>query len=159
MIELNHTYEPCLGHGPCPRSVGDWAQIRILTIVDTFSRYSPATDPRFSYKGEDVVQTLERVCRKLGYPSTIRVDSGSKFISKDRNLWADANDVILDFSRPGKPTDNAFIEPFSGSFRSECLNAHWFMSLDDAREKLETWRRDYNTVRLHSAIVNNSRYH
>jgi putative transposase len=71
-------------------------------------------------------------------------------------LWAYANDVVLDFSRPGKPTDNAYIESFNGSFRSECLNAHWFMSLDDAREKLETWRRDYNTVRPHSAIGNNA---
>ncbi|GAB5511083.1 MAG: hypothetical protein Rhims3KO_24840 [Hyphomicrobiales bacterium] len=129
-------------------------KLRILTIVDTFSRYSPATDPRFSYKGEDVVQTLEKVCREVGYPKTIRVDNGSEFISRDMDLWAYANDVILDFSRPGKPTDNAFIESFNGSLRSECLNAHWFMNLDDAKQKLEAWRRDYNTVRPHSAIDN-----
>ena len=130
-------------------------KLRILTIVDTFSRFSPATDPRFSYKGEDVVLTLERVCRQDGYPKTIRVDNGSEFVSRDMDLWAYTNDVILDFSHPGKPTDNAYIESFNGSFRSECLNAHWFMSLDDAREKLEAWRRDYNTVRPHSAIGNN----
>lgn len=130
-------------------------KLRILTIVDTFSRYSPAADPRFSYKGEDVVQTLERVCQEVGYPKTIRVDNGSEFVSRDMDLWAYANDVTLDFSRPGKPTDNAYIESFNGSFRSECLNAHWFMSLDDARQKLEAWRRDYNTVRPHSAIGNN----
>lgn len=58
------------------------------------------------------------------------------------DLWAYANDVTLDFSRPGKPTDNAFIEAFNGRFRAECLNAHWFMSLEDAAEKLEAWRRD-----------------
>jgi len=62
--------------------------------------------------------------------------------------------VILDFSRPGKPTDNAFIESFNGKFRAECLNAHWFMGLDDAREKLEDWRKDYNNVRPHSSIGN-----
>jgi len=129
-------------------------KLRILTIIDTFSRYSPATDPRFSYRGEDVVQTLERVCREVGYPKTIRVDNGSEFISRDLDLWAYTNDVILDFSRPGKPTDNAYIESFNGSFREECLNTHWFMSLDDAREKLETWRVDYNNVRPHSAIGN-----
>ncbi len=129
-------------------------KLRILTIVDTYSRFSPATDPRFSYKGEDVVQTLERVCSEVGYPKTIRVNNGSEFISRDLDLWAYANDVILDFSRPGKPTDNAYIESFNGSFRNECLNTHWFMSLDDAREKLEAWRRDYNTVRPHSAIGN-----
>ncbi len=62
--------------------------------------------------------------------------------------------AVLDFSRPGKPTDNAFIESFNGKFRAECLNAHWFMSLEDAREKMEAWRRDYNEVRPHSAIGN-----
>lgn len=129
-------------------------KLRILTIVDTFSRYSPATDPRFSYKGEDVVQTLERVCRADGYPKTIRVDNGSEFISRDLDLWAYARGVTLDFSRPGKPTDNAYIEAFNSSFRQECLNTHWFMSLDDARDKLEAWRVDYNHVRPHSAIGN-----
>ena len=129
-------------------------KIRILTIVDTFSRFSPATDPRFSYRGEDVVQTLERVCRRHGYPKTIRVDQGSEFISRDLDLWAYQRGVTLDFSRPGKPTDNAFIESFNGKFRAECLNTHWFMSLDDARSKLEEWRRDYNEVRPHSAIGN-----
>jgi putative transposase len=129
-------------------------KLRILTIVDTYSRYSLATDSRFSYRGEDVVQTLERVCREVGYPKTIRVDNGSEFISRDLDLWAYAHDVTIDFSRPGKPTDNAYIESFNGSFREECLNTHWFMSLDDAREKLEVWRRDYNEVRPHSAIGN-----
>lgn len=129
-------------------------KIRMLTIVDTFSRYSPAVDPRFSYRGEDVVETLERVCREAGYPKAIRVDQGSEFISRDLDLWAYHKGVILDFSRPGKPTDNAFIESFNGKFRSECLNAHWFMSLDDARRKIEDWRKDYNEVRPHSAIGN-----
>jgi putative transposase len=77
---------------------------------------------------------------------------GSEFISRDLDLWAYANDVILDFSRPGKPTDNGFIEAFNSKFRAECLNAHWFMSLADAREKLEDWRRHYNEDRPHSAI-------
>ena len=130
------------------------SKLRILTIVDTFSRFSPATDPRFNYKGEDVVQTLERVCRKMGYPKSIRVDNGSEFISRDLDLWAYQKGVILDFSRPGKPTDNAYIESFNGKFRQECLNAHWFMSLDDARAKMEEWREDYNNVRPHSAIGN-----
>lgn len=127
-------------------------KIRVLTVVDTFSRFSPVIDPRFAYRGEDVVQTLERVCRQIGYPRTIRVDNGSEFISRDLDLWAYANDVTLDFSRPGKPTDNGFIEAFNSKLRAECLNAHWFLTLADAREKLETWRRDYNDVRPHSAI-------
>lgn len=130
-------------------------KIRVLTIVDTFSRFSPATDPRFSYRGEDSVQTLERVCRKIGYPKSIRVYQGSEFISRDLDLWAYQKDVTLDFSRPGKPTDNALIESFNGKFRAACLNTHWFMSLYDARAKMEERRRDYNEVRPHSAIGNN----
>lgn len=77
-------------------------KIRVLTVVDTFSRFSPALNPRFSYRGEDVVQTLETTCAVVGYPKTIRVDQGSEFISRDLDLWAYANDVTLDFSRPGK---------------------------------------------------------
>ena len=117
------------------------------------------TDPRWAgirrpYKGEDVVLTLERICKIVGYPKSIRVDQGSEFISRDLDLWAYQKDVVLDFSRPGKPTDNSFIESFNGKFRAECLNAHWFMSLDDARTKMEEWRRDYNEIRPHSAIGN-----
>ena len=127
-------------------------KLRILTIVDTHSRYCPATDARFTYRGEDVVQTLERVCKNTGYPKTIRVDNGSEFISRDLDLWAYANNVTLDFSRPGKPTDNGFIEAFNSKLRAECLNAHWFLTLADSREKVETWRRYYNEDRPHSAI-------
>ena len=127
-------------------------KLRILTIVDTHSRYCPATDPRFTYRGEDVVQTLERICKSSGYPKTIRVDNGSEFISRDLDLWAYVNNVTLDFSRPGKPTDNGFIEAFNSKLRAECLNANWFMTLADAREKLEFWRRHYNEDRPHSAI-------
>jgi putative transposase len=123
-------------------------------VIDTYSRYSPVIDPRFSYRGEDVVATLDHVCGKIGYPKTIRVDQGSEFISRDLDLWAYMNGVTLDFSRPGKPTDNAFIEAFNGRLRAECLSANWFMSLSDAREKLECWRGDYNTVGPHSAIGN-----
>jgi putative transposase len=129
-------------------------KLRILTVVDTFSRFSPTIDPRYTCRGEDVVQTLEKVCKRVGYPSTIRVDQGSEFISRDPDLWAYQKGVTLDFSRPGKPTDNAFIESLNGKFRAECLNTHWFMSLDDAREKMESWRKDYNEVRPHSAIGN-----
>jgi putative transposase len=131
-------------------------KIRVLTVVDIFSRFSPVLDPKFSYRAEDVVATLERVCASIGYPKTIRVDQGSEFVSRDLDLWAYANGVTLDFSRPGKPTDNAFIEAFNGRFRAECLNAHWFLTLDDARAKLEDWRKYYNDHRPHGAIGNKS---
>jgi len=122
--------------------------------VDTFTRFSPAIEPRFSFRAADVVEVLERVGLQHGFPKTIRVDQGTEFVSRDLDLWAYQRGVTLDFSRPGKPTDNAFIESLNGKFRAECLNAHWFMSLDDARAKCEAWRRDYNEVRPHSAIGN-----
>ncbi len=84
-------------------------KLRILTGSDTFSRYVPVLDVRFSYRGEDVVNSLERVCLEIGYPKTIRVDNGSEFISRDLDLWACHKGVVLGFSRPGKPTHNAFI--------------------------------------------------
>ena len=127
-------------------------KIRVLTVVDTFSRYVPVLDPRFSYRAEDVVRTLEHVCPRLGYPKTIRVDQGSEFVSRDLDLWAYTRGVTLDFSRPGKPTDNAYIEAFNGRFRAECLNTHWFLTLADAAEKMEDWRRYYNEERPHGAI-------
>jgi len=127
-------------------------KLRVLTIVDTFTRFSPAIEPRFKFCGADVVEVLERVGREVGFPTAIRVDQGSEFVSRDLDLWAYQR--TLDFSRPGKPTDNAFIESFNGKFRTECLNAHWFMSLDDAQRKCEAWRRDYNEERPHSAIGN-----
>lgn len=103
---------------------------------------------------EDVVATLDLVCRDIGYPKTMRVDNGSEFISRDMDFLAYPRGVTLDFSRPGKPTDNAFIEAFNSKVRSECLNTHWFMSLQDACEKMEAWRRYYNEERSHSAIGN-----
>ncbi len=85
-------------------------------------------------------------------PKRIQVDNGSEFISKVLDQWAYENEVTLDFSRPGKPTDNPFIESFNGSFRDECLNVNWFLSLDDAKEKIEAFKNDYNGFRPHSSL-------
>lgn len=132
----------------------DGRKIRILSIIDNYSRLSPALDARMAYRGSDVVDTLERLASTYGRPRRIRVDQGPEFISKDLDLWAWTHDVTLDFSRPGKPTDNAFAESFNGRVRAECLNANWFLSLEDARLKCEAWRVDYNTVRPHSSLGN-----
>lgn len=94
-------------------------KLRVLTVVDTFSRYVPMLVLRYSNGGEDVVAALDRVCRATGYPKTIGVDQGSEFVSRYMDLWAYQRGVVLDFSRPGKPTDNAFIEAFNGRFRAE----------------------------------------
>ena len=135
----------------------DDRRIRILTIVDAYSRLSPAIDARSHYRGTDAVETLERVTRVYGTAKTIRLDNGPEFISKALDLWAWLNGVTLDFSRPGKPTDNAFIEAFNGSFRAERPNTSWFLSLADARAKCAAWLSDYNTVRPHSSIGRKTR--
>ena len=132
----------------------DRSRIRILTVVDAFTRYSPAVDPRRSYRADDVVDTLARITRMYWMPREIRVDNGSEFISKSLDLWAYMNGVKLDFSRPGKPTDNSFVESFNGKFREEFLNASWFLTLEEAKAKCEAWRREYNKVRPHSSIGN-----
>jgi putative transposase len=129
-------------------------KIRVLSVLDTFSRYVPALDPRFSYRGEDVVVTLEQVCGQVGYSKAIRVDHGSEFVSRDLDPGAHQKGVTLDFPRLSKPTDSAFIEAFNVRCRAECLNQDWFLSLADAREKLEDWCRYYNEERPHGAIGN-----
>jgi putative transposase len=129
-------------------------RFRSLTVVDNFSRECLAIEVGQHIRGEDVVQVMSRLAFYRGIPRTIHVDNGPEFISKELDKWAYENGVTLDFSRPGKPVDNAFIESFNGSFRDECLNTNWFLSLEDAREKIEAWRKDYNEWRPHSSLDN-----
>jgi len=119
-------------------------RFRALTVVDNFSRECLAIEADQGMRGEQVVKVLERLKYVRGLPEVIRVDNGSEFISKAMDKWAYDNQVKLSFSRPGKPVDNAFIESFNGSFRDECLNVNWFLSIQDARQKIEAWRKDYN---------------
>jgi putative transposase len=130
----------------------DGRRLRALTVVDNYTRESLAIDVGQSLKGEDVVNTLNRIAVYRGLPATIKVDNGSEFISKAMDRWAYERGIELDFSRPGTPTDNAKVESFNGRFRQECLNMHWFLSLDDAKSKIEAWRRYYNETRPHSAL-------
>lgn len=132
----------------------DGRRVRVLTIVDNFSRVCPLIGVGSRYKGSHVVEALSTAAKRYGLPERIQVDNGPEFISKDVDLWAYANKVVLDFSRPGKPTDNAFIESFNSRFRDECLNQHWFLNLADAKQKIEVWRQDYNLTRPHSSIGN-----
>jgi putative transposase len=134
------------------RSTGK--KLRVLPVFDTASRYVPVLDLRYRYRDEDVVATLDRVCRTAGYSKTIRVDQGSAFVSRNMDPRADQRGVVLDVSRPAKPTDNAFIEAFNGRLRAECLKQHWFLTLADAAEKLEALCRYDNEERLHGAIGN-----
>ena len=131
----------------------DGRRFRALTLVDNYSRECLEIEVGQSLKGFDVVEVMERLKYKRGIvPKRIQVDNGSEFISKILDKWAYENKVVLDFSRPGKPTDNPFIESFNGSFRDECLNVNWFLSLDDAKEKIDAFREDYNGFRPHSSL-------
>lgn len=130
----------------------DGRKFRMLTVVDLFTRECLAIDVEQRLTGEDVVRVLTAISNERGLPCTIKSDNGSEFISKAMDKWAYERGVELDFSRPGKPTDNANVESFNGRLRQECLNASWFMSLDDAKGKIEAWRRYYNESRPHSAL-------
>ena len=127
-------------------------RFRALTIVDIFSRECLGIEVDQGIKGDDVVNILDYIKSRRGTPRIIRCDNGPEFVSKVLDKWAYENHIVLDFSRPGKPTDNAFAESFIGSFRDECLNVNWFLSLEDARNKIETWRVDYNEYRHHSSL-------
>ncbi len=130
----------------------DGHRIRLLTIVDDFTRESLAIAVDQRLTGGRVAKVLDRICASRVRPQRIRVDNGTEFTSKRLDQWAYLNGVQLDFSRRGKPTDNGLIEAFNGRLRAECLNENWFLSMDDAREKVESWRRHYNGERPHSAL-------
>ena len=123
----------------------------MLTVVDCYTLESLDRHFDQSLKGEDVVRVLNNSVTIRGKPMTIKTDNGSEFISKVMDKWAYQRVIELDFSRQGKPTDNSMVESFSGRLRQECLNEHWFMSLQNARHKIEDWRSLYNEVRPHSA--------
>ena len=132
----------------------DGRNIRVLTIVDNFSRESLAAEVGVGFAGHAVARVLARVAEARGRPGTIRVDNGPEFASRAPDRWAYLNRVALDFSRPGKPTDNAFVESFNGRLRAECLDQRWFTSVADARRKPEAWRTEYNEERPHSSLGN-----
>jgi putative transposase len=132
--------------------LADGAKIRVLTIVDHFSRESPAIVVGRCLRAADVVRGLERLRLGGRKPHTITMDNGSEFVSKLLDQWAYVHDVELDFIQPGKPVQNAFIESFNGKLREECLNANWFETIHDARREIEAWRLDYNRMRPHASL-------
>lgn len=127
-------------------------RFRTLTVVDEFTRESLALYVDFSIPGATVVRELEKVRLARGTPKSIVIDNGSEFTGRAMDSWAFENGITLDFIRPGKPQENAFIESFNGKFREECLSENWFVSLEDARWTIEEWRLDYNNERPHSSL-------
>lgn len=130
----------------------DGRRIRLLTVVDDATRESLAIEVDTSLPGTRVIDVLERLADLRGLPRTIVADNGPEFAGRALDLWAHGRGLKIDFIRPGKPVDNAFVESFNGRLRDECLNENWFQSLGEARDVVEAWREDYNTVRPHRSL-------
>ena len=131
--------------------LSDGRKIRMLTVIDVYTREALAIEVGDRLCGEHVASVLNRLVYLRGAPSALFVDNGAEFTGQIVDLWAYHHKVRMDFSRPGTPTDNAHIESFNGSFRDECLNVNWFASVAEARQKIEAWRREYNESRPHMA--------
>lgn len=131
----------------------DGRAFRALTLVDACTRECPVIEVDVSLGGARVVEVLERLRVSRGLPQRITVDNGPEFRSKALDAWAHQHGVQLQFSRPGKPVDNTFIEAFNGRLRDECLNQHWFLSLADAQRTIERWRLGYNSARPHRGLA------
>jgi len=127
-------------------------RFRILNIVDDYSREMVGQLVDFSITGSQVVRFLNQISEVRQLPETITCDNGTEFTSKAMFFWQKDTDVKLGFIQPGKPTQNAFCESLNGKFRNECLNQHWFRSIEEAREEIDDWRHHYNHVRPHSAL-------
>jgi putative transposase len=123
-----------------------------LTIVDVYTREAVAIDAGQILKGDDVVRVLNLVKFERAVPEVPFCDNGSEFTSQAMDLWPYRNGVKIDFSRPGKPTDNAFVESFNETFRAERLDTHWFADLKEAKHLIESWRREYNESRPHASL-------
>jgi len=132
--------------------LGNGVRFRALTVLDVFTRECVAITVGQRLTGSEVVETLDRSRLQRGALQRLFCDNGSEFTSQVLDLWAYHRALAIEFSRSGKPTDNAFIESFNGTVRDECLNGHWFTTLDDAKEKIEAWRQEYNVSRPHRAL-------
>jgi putative transposase len=130
----------------------DGRRFRNLTVVDDFSRDSVVIEVDTSISARRVARTLDEVSAERPLPKRIVIDHGPEFTSEVMDIWASQHGVELHFIDPGKPNQNAFIESFNGIFRNECLNESWFSGLEDARRRIEAWRRDYNQVRPHGSL-------
>jgi putative transposase len=126
----------------------------VLTIVDIVTRECLALEVAPGFRAANVVDVLSRIVAQRGAPTAIRCDQGTEFTAEALDQWAYANKIELDFSRPGKPTDNAFVESFNSTVRKELLNTSWFVNLQEARKAARAWQREYNQERPHRSLSN-----
>jgi putative transposase len=128
-------------------------KLPVLTVADVFTRECLALEARRSFRGRDVTAVLSDLVLRQGQPGTIQCDQGTEFTSMAVDHWASQNAVRMDFSRPGKPGDNAANEAFNGSVRRECLSQHYLLDVEEAQRVLEIWRQDYNNERPHGSLA------
>jgi putative transposase len=126
--------------------------VRILTVVDAYTRECVALEADFSLGSGRVTRVLERAIAERGRPAQVRSDNGPEFTSRRMIGWAEEWKVGLVNIEPGKPMQNGHVESFNGRLRDECLNTSWFRTLNDVRETLANWRREYNCERPHSSL-------
>jgi putative transposase len=156
-----------LHRGPAPTATGGgqyWAmdfvhdqlsngrKFRVLTVIDKWHRQCVALEADYALTGQSVVNAMNEIARSRQLPYAITVDHGTEFTSKVLDEWCYLRGVKPDFIRPGKPTENCFIESFNGRLRDECLNVNEFATIDQAREILGTWQHDYNHHRPHGSL-------
>ena len=127
-------------------------RFRMLTVVDQFTKECPVIEVDTSINGLRVSRVMEWLSMTRGLPESITVDNGPEFAGMILDRWAYAKNVKLNFIRPGKPVENAFIESFNGRIRQECLNQHYFLDLEEARKTIEQWRIRYNDFRPHRSL-------
>lgn len=130
----------------------DGRKFRVLNVIDEFSRECLAIEVGASLPGIVVTRVLDRIAATRGYPAVIVTDNGPEFRGREMDAWACRKGVRLHFIDPGKPMQNGFVESFNDKFRYSCLNAEYFVGLEDARRRIEAWRRDYNEERPHRSI-------
>ncbi len=132
--------------------LADGRRIRVLNIIDDYSRVCVGQLVDRSISGVRVVRYLEELAQSRSMPKSIIMDNGTELTSKAMFFWSQRTGIKLNFIQPGKPTQNAFVESFNGKFRDGCLNQHWFRSLDEARQIIKAWQKHYNFERPHSAL-------
>lgn len=132
--------------------VADGRRFRVLNVVDDCTRESLAAEVARSIPGERVTRVLDRIAQERGYPKAVVSDNGPEFRGLAMDQWAYRHGIQLLFIEPGKPVQNAYCESYNGRFRDECLNSEWFVGLEDASQKIQAWRIDYNEVRPHGSL-------
>ncbi len=129
-------------------------RFRVLNVLDDFNREAVSMDAAMSITSSRLIRMLETAIWEYGKPQKIRSDNGPEFISREFEQWCKANGIEHQFTQPGCPTQNAYIERFNGSYRRGVLNAYMFRNLTEVREITEKWRQDYNNARPHTALGN-----